>query len=196
MEADEAAQPLVGASSSGTGDLLDDDDDDLLPPAYTDQPVQQTPGRDIINDLPPAFTEYQPEAKVGDKQRVKTHDTHLNTDGEALFQYLQTKNSIHPYYYAHIVGTHTVTSERWVTRDGRSQRETDTRTETDFDFHIDLTELILDKYTGFLGERAWNEKCYRGSIFQKKGQISVGSQSDPVREWCHKYCEDKSYFKE
>ena len=69
-----------------------------------------------------------------------THDSHVNSDGEALYRFLLEQNKLPPVLHAQITGSHVVRSTVWERDDrGRSRSRTEQRTVTDFRFRIDLT---------------------------------------------------------
>ncbi|KAF8434463.1 hypothetical protein BGX38DRAFT_161442 [Terfezia claveryi] len=90
---------------------------------------------------PPPFSIYQPTTHPHYlNNHLVTHDPHLNTDGEALYQFLLQENLIPPIQHVQVRGSHQVRNTVWETdREGRSKAKTETRTVEDFRFRLDLT---------------------------------------------------------
>ena len=116
------------------------------PPAHSPAPAAEAPRpSDTPSNIPPVdpppFSIYQPKMHEHYlNSHVITHDSHLNSDGEALYRFLLEQNKLPPVLHAQITGSHVVsTTVRRRDHMGRSQTHTEQRTVTDFRFRIDLT---------------------------------------------------------
>ncbi|KAI0056290.1 hypothetical protein BV25DRAFT_1814257 [Artomyces pyxidatus] len=141
--------------------LLDDFDrlDTLAPPGDHQGP-------------PPDFTPYEAEYWVSEDKSVISHDPHLNEDGEALYRFLLSQADSPPTYSVHCRGTHTEQRTRRVKKshaDGKRRTKTEqyTETVTDFDFAIDLSELVPAAATQWtVGD---GTPAYRGRMHREVG---------------------------
>ncbi|KAG8990744.1 hypothetical protein FRB94_013111 [Tulasnella sp. JGI-2019a] len=136
-----ATPPSFEQSQASIHALLEripNDDDEAV--------VQSLKGDEAEALLPPDFSEYQAEYSTN-AGNIKSHDKHLNEDGEALYRFLLSKASIRPTLYLRCNASHEEWHTRQITRyvDGRSVTSTETYSEkvTDFDFTIDISDAIL-----------------------------------------------------
>ncbi|KAJ7487574.1 hypothetical protein B0H11DRAFT_2013955 [Mycena galericulata] len=125
------------------------------------------PGPHDGEPQPPAFAPYEAECFTS-AGNIISHDSHLNSDGEALYRFLLSQAVSPPEFRLHCRGTHTETRYRHVTErqaDGktRTRRESYTETVVDFDFYIDAGR--------FSGPVHWSvddsEPAYRGAMVRE-----------------------------
>ncbi|TFK77125.1 hypothetical protein BDN72DRAFT_890898 [Pluteus cervinus] len=124
---------------------------------------------DMLPPDPPPFEPYKAEFFQKSDGDIVSHDTHLNTDGEALYRFLLEQSAAYPKYTLHCRGTHTETRTRIVrtTINGTSSMRTETYTETitDFNFHVDFSSQIV------AGPVHWSladdEPAYRGLMVRQ-----------------------------
>ncbi|KAF8429814.1 hypothetical protein EV426DRAFT_639554 [Tirmania nivea] len=136
----------AGPSKPTPTNLLDLDlpNPDEPLPSYEDSTSLSTsaPTTDpVLSSDPPPFSVYQPTTHPHYlNSHLITHDPHLNTDGEALYQFLLQENLIPPIQHVQVRGSHEVRNTVWETdREGRRTTRSETRTVEDFRFRLDLT---------------------------------------------------------
>ncbi|KAI0695182.1 hypothetical protein BC835DRAFT_1273768 [Cytidiella melzeri] len=142
------------------------------------------PGGEEQGPPPPDFAPYEAEyfEEAADGS-VVSHDPHLNEDGEALYRFLLSQSQIPPQLFLHVKGQHQEHQTRSVRRiDDRGHARWATETESvtvhDFDFHIDVSQYILQKPT------QWSipdeEPAYRGNM---KLEVEGEPESARRRVW-------------
>ncbi|KAM5433365.1 hypothetical protein McanMca71_004183 [Microsporum canis] len=201
----------------------DEPNDD--PPAYTDEiPGSSNQIQSTLPDLPPVQSYINPYPDIQDSRLVDTFSRResylvtlcpdLTTSPETLYETIYRQAKVAPTVLISVKGTHTVKQ-----RDGRNKESSSTV--TDFDFQIETrgTILSMDSYWAerdppFDHYRRLNvvrdgdrKSAYRGGRFKSKASKKYKpSESDPeqatseriddvLREWCLRYCEDKSGVK-
>ncbi|RPB20997.1 hypothetical protein L211DRAFT_753652, partial [Terfezia boudieri ATCC MYA-4762] len=165
-------------------------------PSYEDSTTLPASGTSTMpSSDPPPFSIYQPTTHPHYlNNHLVTHDPHLNTDGEALYQFLLQENLIPPIQHVQVRGSHQVRNTVWETdREGKSKAKTETRTVEDFRFRLDLTGGLWAVMQarggaeglsegGVLKVLGDGEKIYRGGRMksrwrEKKGRL-LGSIFD------------------
>ncbi|KAK0233117.1 hypothetical protein IW262DRAFT_1328758 [Armillaria fumosa] len=117
---------------------------------------------------PPEFAPYNAEYFDTGNDTIVSHDSHLNTDGEALYRFLLSQASTPPSLSLHCRGTHSETRHRLVTNSGPgggTSMQSYTETVVDFDFRISLDQLILPEPTHW--SVADSDPAYRGRMFKE-----------------------------
>ncbi|KAL0569550.1 hypothetical protein V5O48_012413 [Marasmius crinis-equi] len=154
---------------------LSGDEEQLLgsgPSSPSSNDVPEASSSSIPNEPPPSFSVYSAEFFTDKSGNVVSHDPHLNSDGEALYRFLLSYSSIRPTIHVHCKATHQETRTRQVTSrhsDGRTHTRTETYndTVTDFDFFIDISNVILplenDEPVHWTSKDS--EPAYRGRMF-------------------------------
>ncbi|THV07756.1 hypothetical protein K435DRAFT_772584 [Dendrothele bispora CBS 962.96] len=116
------------------------------------------------DDAPPPFELYEAESFNVAAGDVVSHDPHLNTDGEALYRFLLEQSEVPPQLHLHCRSTHEETRWRTVQGDNNNQTRQESYTETvvDFDFRIDLSNLVLPHVTHW--SLPDDQPAYRGRM--------------------------------
>ncbi|THV03672.1 hypothetical protein K435DRAFT_791560 [Dendrothele bispora CBS 962.96] len=130
--------------------------DEVPPPAFHE-----------IDASPPNFTPYLAECKRIDiEDNIVSHDSHLNTDGEALYRFMIEQALTPPRVYLHCRGTHfEYGSEHGIV--------------TDFDFLVSLNDHVHHKVDHWTV--ADDEPAYRGhDILEVEG--NGGTRREARRE--------------
>ncbi|KAF8227427.1 hypothetical protein L208DRAFT_1296697 [Tricholoma matsutake] len=174
LEAQE--RELLVASTSNAGII------DPPPPFTHDSPGPQL----LIDDLPPSasgldglpgelqlppeFSTYHADYFEVGNGDIVSHDSHLNTDGEALYRFLLAQADNSPSLQLHCRGTHSEHRTRWITEHNsrghhESRRETYTETVTDFDFCIEVGPGSTVRPTHW--SVADSEPAYRGLMVRE-----------------------------
>ncbi|KAK0478383.1 hypothetical protein IW261DRAFT_1551706 [Armillaria novae-zelandiae] len=123
---------------------------------------------DVDDEPPPEFAPYHAEYFDTGNRNTVSHDSHLNTDGEALYRFLLSQASTPPSLSLHCRGTHSETRQRQVTHSGpggRTSTQSYTENVVDFDFYISLDQLILPEPTHW--SVADSDPAYRGRMFKE-----------------------------
>ncbi|KAF7320362.1 hypothetical protein MKEN_00821000 [Mycena kentingensis (nom. inval.)] len=162
----------------------------LVDLADSDSPLL-IPGGEIP---PPSFTIYEAECWETSSGDVVSHDSHLNSDGEALYRFLLSQSTTPPAFRLHCKGTHTETRYRHVTHrhdDGRTRTRTESYTETivDFDFYIDASNLS--------GPVHWSagdeDPVYRGAMWREIDSVEGKQKAKRAENKRYKaWIEDRS----
>jgi hypothetical protein len=186
-----------GPSSSASAPLLLDFDDDAAPlggktpDAGTDEELQPyTEDPTYLGDEPPAFAPYTPRKHLLRNGKVVSYDAHLNSDVEAMYQWLQAEAAAPPPPLLHVEGTH---SERSTVRENGKDRSS-TSTVTDFSLHFDLSALIGEGCEVVVP--AAGDKRRRGGLMARtatEGEMEVAMD---VRDWCDAYIRSPARWKE
>jgi len=152
-----------------------------IAPAYSEDPAN-------TGEEPPPFSVYTPESHKVGNGRVISHDPHLNTDTEALFQWLSSEAATRPQQLMHLRGTHTETS-RTTSANGKST--TQSRTVVDFDLTFDLSHFMLPGCSVLaVGPEAKRKRGTRAAI---EGDPE---EAKSIRDWCADYITSPVLLKE
>ncbi|KAF9270124.1 hypothetical protein L218DRAFT_992782 [Marasmius fiardii PR-910] len=158
---------------------LSGDEEQLLGPvgssAESSEPSASS-SASIPVDPPPSFSIYSADFFTNNSGNVVSHDPHLNTDGEALYRFLLSQSTTRPSLLLHCKASHQETRYRTVTSrrsDGHSHQRTESYTETvvDFDFLIDLSNVLLPLDGPGEEPTHWScsdtEPAYRGRMYRE-----------------------------
>ncbi|KAF5361112.1 hypothetical protein D9758_009080 [Tetrapyrgos nigripes] len=119
-----------------------------------------------IDEPPPNFAPYRAEwERVDYEENIVSHDSHLNTDPEALYRFLLQQSATPPKVYINCKGTHF----EYGSEHGHG-------TVTDFDFLVSLNDYLECKVTHWTV--ADDEPAYRGRDVlevEEKGWSGSGS---------------------
>lgn len=186
-------QPTSASKIPGAGG------DDELPP-YSISPEDH-------GEQPPPFSKYEPKKHSIRNGKVVSHDAHLNSDAEALYQWLLSESSLPPKPMLELEGTHRVTEN--VRENGKNV--TRTNTVTDFHLTFDLSEFLVFAMVLAQGRSADGPnsgrcviavgpevKRRRGTRMAKLGaadEEAVNARKT-IRDWCDDYVRNPAYCKE
>ncbi|KAI5778111.1 hypothetical protein EDC01DRAFT_791149 [Geopyxis carbonaria] len=185
----EAAEPLLlldPLTADGSALSTASPDDAELPSyADIDAPTHSYPSE------PPSFSHYVPTTHTITNGKVISHDAHLNSDTEALFQWLTQHTSLPPSPLLKVEGTHS--STRTVTRDGKT--ETESTTVTDFSMTFSLSHLLTGA-TGVLSPATPPQRRHRGTRRARAANPAALEDALTLRDWCAAYIASRSVCKE
>ena len=180
-----------GSSSSSSSsapllinyDAAPDVGDEVLP-AYTDAP-------NYLGEEPPAFTQYEARHHFLANGKVISHDVHLNSDVEALYQFLQSQSQLPPKPRLRVEGTHSVRST--VRENGKAR--TSTSTTTDFDITFDLSSFIEEAGGELVAVGPGEQRRRGGRNTAIATEAEVEAALD-VRDRCEEYIRCPAALKE
>jgi len=157
-------------------------------PTYTDATAE-----DDVGCEPPAFSEYEAGHHFLSNGKVVSHDAHLNTDVEALYQFLRAQAGVPPKPRLRVEGTHSVRS---VVRENGHNR-TSTSTATDFDLTFDLSSFILASSGGSeLVAVGPGERRRRGGRNPAFATVAEVEAAPDARDRCLEYVRCPAALKE
>jgi hypothetical protein len=171
--------------SSSVPLLLDVDptnfDEEL--PVYSEDPL-------YLGEEPPAFSAYSAQQHTISNGKVISHDAHLNSDVEALYQWLHTCAQTGPRPLLAIEGSHRVRQQTWENGKSRSN----INRVTDFSAVFDLSSFLKDGYD--LRPATPLQKRRRGTRVGRMATHAEVEAALDVRGWCDAYVRNPAYCKE
>ena len=183
-------------------DITDRDgaDRDLLPSYEEDDPA----GR---GEEPPPFSRYRPTTHTIANERVVSHDAHLNSDVEALYQWMHDEAAQRPPRpLLHIEGTHRVctTRSRDSSSSSSSHPSSSSSTVTDFSIYFDLSSLMEPGFRVVAADpdeprlRGTRRPCTAHQAAAHTSDVGAVTEagSKDVRDWCADYIDCRSSWKE
>ena len=138
--------------------------------ALPDFPLRST----SQSEQPPPFSAYHPRSHVSASQHGKiiTYDQHLNSDVEALYQWLHTSSASPPRPHMRLLGTH---------------HDSNNKTAVDFSLRFDLPAFLLPIHT-----LATASRCRQGT----RSSHPVAEDGMNIRDWCAEYIAAADPWKE
>jgi hypothetical protein len=137
-------------------------------PTYIEDPM-------YLGEQPPAFSTYSAQQHVIGDGQVISHDLHLNTDPEALYQWLHSCAQTEPRQLLVIEGTH-----------GDSA--------PGFHLEFDLSSFFKEGYE--LGPAMPLQRRMRGTNVEREATDMEVEAAMDVRGWCDAYIRDPAFLKE
>jgi hypothetical protein len=179
------------------------------PPPYSDLPSRQPL---LYTDVPATIADH--EEQISQNNNIFAHayqgEVKHNSNGstiiwndeydkfpDELFTAVKNWGKIPPVKMVRLLGTHKQTTKK---EKDKSSPETVTKTVTDFDIKLRLTEYLFTH----LGESAWRQteaadhaaSTYRGTILKRKATVDeMGAGFLSTRGWVEQYCQDKAKLK-
>ncbi|KAF8243197.1 hypothetical protein K440DRAFT_76967 [Wilcoxina mikolae CBS 423.85] len=178
----------AGPSSSSSAPLLLDYDDPSSPKSSEALPAYDDPS--YLGEEPPPFTKYSPSTHLLTNGKVVSHDSHLNTSPEALYQWIHDESNTPPRPLLHIEGTH---KTRTTSSSSSSKTTSSTSTVTDFSLYFDLSTFLLPSVRVVSALPSTPRR--RGTRTAHTSEPEAGGGRD-IRGWCHDYTENPSSWKE
>ncbi|KAA8909942.1 hypothetical protein FN846DRAFT_775740 [Sphaerosporella brunnea] len=175
--------------SSSTPLLFDFDEPFAAPKAADEELPPYTEDPTYLGEEPPPFTTYTPRKHLLTNGKVVSHDAHLNSDVEALYQWLHSESQTPPLPLLQIEGTHRV--RRAVYENGKTR--TDTNTVTDFYLQFDLSTFLCEGYEVLTLPPT--EKRRRGTRTAREATQAELEEALDVRGWCERYIRSPAQWK-
>jgi hypothetical protein len=167
-------------------------DDDIPPPSYTDATTTTSiDPTSYLGDEPPPFAKYSPTKHYIRNRKVVSHDVHLNTDVEALYQWLHEESSSIPNPLMTLEGIHSV---RRTERDSKGETKTTTNTVTDFQLTFDLSSFLKRECVVIAAPAI--EKRRRGTRNSHVASPVELEDAMSIRDWCAAYIKSPAMLKE
>jgi hypothetical protein len=143
--------------------------DKELPP-YIENPT-------YLGEQPPAFSTYSAQQHVIGDGQVISHDLHLNSDAEALYQWLHSCAQTEPRQLIEIKGS-----------------PSDGNISPDFDMMFDLSSFFKAGYE--LGPAMPLQRRMRGTNVEREATDGEVEARMDVRAWCNAYIRNPAHLKE
>jgi hypothetical protein len=187
-----ARAPRYTDYESSSSHLVDDElsRDDRELPEYSEFLDPNNQG-----EQPPPFTKYAPSKHLITNGKTISHDAHLNTDVEALYQWLVDETGIPPRPMLFIEGTHQVRNRNGShNNNSSSNASSSTSSQTDFAIYFDLSSFIQEGTQ--LVAAPFDAKRRRGTVLTHAAEPGDIEAPKSVRDWCADYIHSSSYLKE
>jgi hypothetical protein len=137
-------------------------------PTYIEDPT-------YLSEQPPAFSTYSAQQHVNGDGQVISHDLHLNSDAEALYQWLHSCAQTEPRQLLEIKGS-------------------DDDCDPDFHMMFDLSSFFKAGYE--LGPAMPLERRMRGTNVEREATDGEVEARMDVRAWCDAYIRNPAHLKE